>query len=170
MTKNITFQGPEAALCTEGGWWGPHKRTHKRRLRQESTSTFCMFFYLLQVGFWLSLSHTLDYFWSHHKEPSNRLMWEIGNEDPLSCHLAEGVSFLKKNQKVIAWAWMNPTLSFPRSDHLLSPPFWQGGAGERGSQILLLHLVKIPRGKPAMVNDSPSSCLPPPSSVKTLCT
>lgn len=56
MTKNITFQGPEAALCTEGGWWGPHKRTHKRRLRQESTSTFCMFFYLLQVGLELSLS------------------------------------------------------------------------------------------------------------------
>lgn len=65
---------------------------------------------------------------------------------------------------------MNPTLSFPRSDHLVSPPFWQGEAGERGSQSLLLHLVKIPRGEPAMVNDSPSSCLPPPSSVKTLCT
>lgn len=62
MTKNITFQGPEAALCTEGGWWGPHKRTHKKRLRQESTSTFCMFFYLLQVGSELSLARTLDFF------------------------------------------------------------------------------------------------------------
>lgn len=50
-------------------------------------------------------------------------MWETGNEDPLSCHLAEGVSFLKKNQKVIAWVWMNSTLSFPRSrpPHLTHP-------------------------------------------------
>lgn len=54
--------GPEATLCTEGGWWGLIKEHTKGDFRQESTSTFCMFFYLLQVGFELSLSHTLDYF------------------------------------------------------------------------------------------------------------
>lgn len=105
------------------------------------------------------------------RRPSNRLMWDIGNENirPLRPNPAnmqwarEGavlcLSFSKvkkkkksQSKKIIAWPWMKPTLSLPSSHHLTrtrNAPFNLAGRKRGapnsqiwGSQILRLCLVK----------------------------
>lgn len=121
--------GPEATLCTEGGWWGLIKEHTKGDFRQESTSTFCMFFYSLQVGF---LTVTFPHSGSVLIPPWGALRSaNVKNLEgrPLILPSCWGsLLFLgeKKNQKVIAWSWMNPALSCPRSWPPPLTPFLAG--------------------------------------------
>lgn len=95
--------GAGSRLVQRDGWWGPHKRTHKRRLRQESTSTFCMFFYLLQVGFFNCHFPTL---WINSDPTTGALeLAKVKNWEwrlLLALPLCRGSLLLDKNQKVIA--------------------------------------------------------------------
>lgn len=157
--------GAEAALCTEGGWWGLIKEHTKGDFRQESTSTFCMFFYLLQVGFLtVTFPHSGLFLIPPRGalESANVRNWEWR---PLILPSCWGSLLFEKNQKVIAWVWMNSTLSFPRSrpPHLThsSPPLFLAGSS---GKTLFPNSPPSPHltqgGKTHLDRDSPSSQLP----------
>lgn len=165
MTKNITFQGPRAALCAEGRTEGPHKRTHKRRLRQESTSTFCMFFYLLQVGFvTVTVPHS-GLLLIPPQGALNSANTRNRKRRLLPLPSRQGSLLSERSQRLPHEHRCSASQVLTTSAH---PLFWQGEKRGEHNSIPLLQLIKNQGGTPP---DS-TPCLQAeslsPSLVKTL--
>lgn len=85
---------------------------------------------------------------------------------PYPAILLREVSFFKKNQKVIMWAWVNSSLSFPRPDHLIShTPHPLFGREKQENAVPEFSFTSLNTkggggGNPHLDNDSPSRYLP----------
>lgn len=133
--------GARGRLVHRGWMLRPHKRTHKRRLRQEAPVRSVCFLFAPGGSVTVTGPHSGS-FSSHRRSP--QICGPLGTRTPHPAILPTE-SPLRKKSKGYCMGLADTTLSSPRSrpPHLTSPPpvpffcFWQGEAGGRRSPTLL---------------------------------
>lgn len=135
--------GARGRLVHRGWMLRPHKRTHKRRLRQEAPVRSVCFLFAPGGSVTVTGPHSGSFSF-HRMEPSDLLERAVGNEGPSPLPSCPRSLLLEKNQKVIAWVWLIPLSALHAPSHLVLHPhrpsrFFVFGRERRGGRTPLPH-------------------------------